>query len=105
MKFNTIIVLVAILCLSIFVYAQDKKGAEFIKQQKILADIPFDRVVLYTLIAFEQAYKVKASLAPQVHQDDYYTYILNTAKRLALGDHAKKNALPVPAAADTTKKK
>jgi len=97
--------LVLFLCLIVVSYSQDKSPA-LIKQEKLLAEVPFDRVVLYTLIALEQNYKVKERLFPKVHKDDYLTLILNTAKRLAVQDSGKV-ALPGPnksVKADSTKK-
>ena len=56
---------------------------------KFLSEVCFDRVILYALIAAEQNYAVKARLLPKVHEDDYYTVILNTAKRLAMADSGR----------------
>lgn len=66
-----------------------KKSPTLIKQEKFLATVPFDRVILYALIAAEQNYSFKKRLLPRVHEDDYYTLILNTAKRLAMADSGR----------------
>ena len=80
-RFNPVIVLVTILCLSIFVYAQDKKELLRQKNLKNLEDTAFDTVILNTLFALEQIWKVKLNLLPTVHRDDYYAMVLNTVKR------------------------
>lgn len=77
-------VIISIL-ISIMAISQEKNFA-LTKQNKLLAEVSFDQVVLYTLIALEQNYKVKERLLHRVHQNDYYTVILNTAKRLAMAD-------------------
>jgi len=90
------------------IIAQDNKTAIIIKEKKILSGISFDRVVLYTLIAFENNYKFKKKFLPLIHVDDYYTLILNTAKRLALSDTSKiqlPGNLMQPASKDSTKNK
>lgn len=99
-RFNTVIVLVTILCLSIFVYAQDKNELLRQQRQKMLEDTPFDQIVLTTLVALEQNYQVKKRLLPLVHEDDYYAVVLNTAKRIIL---AKEITAAVSAEPDTTK--
>lgn len=68
---------------------QEIKSARLIKQEKFLAEVPFDRVILYALIAAEQNYKFKKRLIPLIHEDDYFTLILNTAKRLAMADSGR----------------
>jgi len=65
------------------------RTASILKQEKFLAEVPFDRVILYALIAAEQNYSFKARLIPRVHEDDYFTLILNTAKRLAMADSGR----------------
>jgi len=94
-------------CLSTpFVIAQDKKTATIIKEKKILSEISFDHAVLYTLIALENNYRLKGRFLPRIHVDDYYTLILNTAKRLALSDTSKiklPGNLMQPASKDSTK--
>ena len=86
---------------------QQKKSPTLIKQEKFLAEVPFDRVILYALIAAEQNYSFKARLLPRVHEDDYYTLILNTAKRLAMADSGRTTlpAIQNAAAPDSTKNK
>jgi len=74
-----IMLLLAILTLTIAA-AQEKPK----KQTETLDAVPFDRVVLLTLQALENNWKVKEKLLPNVHVDDYYFFILRTAKRLAL---------------------
>jgi len=66
-----------------------QKSPTLIKQEKFLAEVPFDRVILYALIAAEQNYSFKARLLPRVHEDDYFILILNTAKRLAMADSGR----------------
>jgi len=68
---------------------QERKSATLIKQEKFLAEVPFDRVVLYALIALEENHKVRERLFPKVHQDDYFTLILNHSKRLAMADSGR----------------
>lgn len=99
-------VLVALMFVSsIFAIIQDKKAVQ-LKQDKILANIGFDRVVLFTLIALEENYQVKERLLPRVHKDDYFIVILNTAKRRALEDNKNQIVLPSSTAiSDSTKKK
>jgi len=111
-----IMVLILFLCLGVVTYSQTKEAmqralqdrtARRLKQEKILAAIPFDRVVLYALIAAEQNYAVKARLLPKVHEDDYYTVILNTAIRLAMADSGRITlpGLQEAAKQDSTKNK
>lgn len=71
---------------SFSINAQEKKSPALIKQEKILADISFDQVVLYAIYAAEKNYKFKKELIPEVHWNDYYTVVLNTAKRQAITD-------------------
>jgi len=101
-----IMALVVFLFLGVLAYSQNKSAA-LVKQEKLLADLPFDRVVLYTLIALEQNYKVKERLFPKVHKDDYLTLILNTAKRLAMANSGPVTlpGLQKAAQADSTKNK
>ena len=82
------LILVAVYLAAPAIMARDKNAA-LKKQREYLAGVSFDQVVLYTLIAAEQNYKVKERLAPRVHQNDYYTVILNTAKRLAMSDSSR----------------
>ena len=100
-----IINLVLLLCLGVMSYSQDKSPA-LVKQEKFLADLPFDRVVLYTLIALEN-FKVKDKLFPKIHKDDYFQLILNTAKRLAMQDSGKVTLPGIQRSAktDSTKNK
>jgi len=84
-----ILILIPILLITSLVTGQFKKSAALIKQKKFLAEVPFDRVILYGLIAAEQNYSFKARLIPRVHEDDYFTLILNTAKRLAMADSGR----------------
>ena len=104
---STFIVLMATLCFTILVYSQDNKSAAIIKQEKFLSDVPFDRAVLYALIAAEQNYAVKMRLLPKIHEDDYYTVILNTAKRLAMADSGRTTlpGIQNAAAPDSSKNK
>ena len=104
-----IINLVLLLCLGVVTYPQTKEAmqralqdrtARRLKQEKILAAIPFDRVILYGLIAAEQNYSFKARLIPKVHEDDYFTLILNTAKRLAMADSGR---ITLPGLQEATK--
>jgi len=72
-------------------------------QAEILNDINFDQVVLTTLIALEQNYQVKERLLPLVHQNDYFTVILNTAKRISLNSASqKKISTVIPAKQDSS---
>jgi len=83
-----IMALVIFLCLIVVSYTQNK-SSEVIKQEKFLAEIPFDRVILYALIAAEHNYKFRERIIPRIHVDDYYALILNTAKRLAMADSSR----------------
>jgi len=82
-----------------------EKNFTLTKQKRFLAEVSFDRVVLYALIAAEQNYSFKARLLPRVHEDDYYTLILNTAKRLAMADSGRVTlpGLQKATSPDTTK--
>jgi len=102
-QLSTAIVLLTVACLSIFVYAQDKKPT----QRQILEATPFDSIVLSTLVAMEQNYKAKEKLCPLVHEDDYYAVILNTTKRIVLKSKlSQKISAPGKAAAgDSTSTK
>ena len=97
-KFENIIPIILILLTVFIVTAQpqhnNQKAMERAMQDratrlKFLSEVPFDRAILYALIALEQNYKVKERLFPRVHQNDYYTLILNTAKRLAMADSGR----------------
>lgn len=68
---------------------------EEVKADKALEAITFDRVVLLTLQAVENNYRVREQLFPLVHVDDYYRVILMTAKRLALAELPEKQINPV----------
>lgn len=83
------------------VAAQDKPAT---KQAETLDAIPFDQVVMITLLALESNWKVKTDLLPNVHIDDYYIFVLRTAKRLALQD-ARKDASKIQAHAKKDVKK
>jgi len=100
-----IMALVLFLCLIVVSYTQDKSPT-LIKQEKFLAEVPFDRVILYALIAAEHNYKFKEKIIPRIHVDDYYTLILNTAKRLAMADSGRVTlpGLKQAVRPDTTKK-
>ena len=104
-KRDIIVALLLFLCLALVGYSQNKSTA-LVKQDKFLSDVSFDRVVLYTIIALEQNYKVREKLFPKVHQTDYFTVILNTAKRLAMQDSVRVTLPELQQAAkkDTTKK-
>ena len=97
---------VLMLMVSVGKAIQEIKSAALIKQEKFLAKVPFDRAILYALIAAEQNYQFKKRLLPRVHEDDYYTLILNTAKRLAMADSGRVTlpGLKQVAGPDTTKK-
>ncbi len=81
--------------LTISVAAQEKPTAAKVTQDTALEAITFDKVVLLTLQALENNYKVRERLFPLVHVDDYYRVILMTAKRLALAEPQKKQINPV----------
>ena len=80
-----LILLIIVLTLTIAA-AQDKPQT---KQAETLNAIPFDRVVLLTLQALEKNWKVKEKFLPNIHIDDYYFFVLRTAKRLALSDTSR----------------
>jgi len=84
-----------------------QKSPQQLKQDQILDAVPFNRVVQYTLIAAERNYRFRERLIPQVHQNDYFTVILNTAKRLAIADSVRVSPQGLQRAAieDTTKNK
>ena len=84
-----ILIIIPILLVASLVTGQFKKSAAISKQEKFLAEVPFDQVILYALIALEQNHKVRERLFPRVHEDDYFTLILNTAKRLAMADSGR----------------
>jgi len=97
---------VASLLISMVAISQQRSPQQ-LKQEQILAAVPFNRVVQYTLIAAERNYRFRERLIPQVHQNDYFTVILNTAKRLAIADSVRVSPQGLQRAdiEDTTKKK
>jgi len=95
---NIIIPIISILLMVFIVTAQpqhnNQKAIERAIQDraarlKFLSEVSFDQAILYALIAIEQNYKVRERLFPKVHGDDYFTLILNTAKRLAMADSGR----------------
>ena len=97
--FIIIILALAVVAIGISNEAQQKQS-----QAEILEAVPFGRVVLTTLVALERNYQVRKRLIPDVHQDDYYAVILNTAKRIALADDrkTKKVSTVIPAKQDSS---
>jgi len=100
--FILIILALAFVAAGISQEAQQKQS-----QAEILEAVPFDKVVLTTLVALERNYQVRNRLIPDVHQDDYYAVILNTAKRIALADDrkTKKVSTVIPAKQDSSNTK
>lgn len=98
---------ILILAIALVAIAASQEAQQKRTQSEILDAVSFDKVVLTTLIALEQNWKVKKDFLPGVHEDDYYAVILNTAKRITLADDRtkKKVSTVIPAKKDSTDKK
>ena len=96
-SFIVVLALFSVFFVAIFVFAVSQEAQQKRTQAEILDAVSFDKVVLTTLIALEQNWKVRRDFLPGVHEDDYYAVILNTAKRIALADDKKKVSTVIPA--------
>ena len=102
--------IVIVLALAVVAFGVSREAQQKRTQAEILDAVPFDRVVLTTLIALERNYKVKKYFLPGVHEDDYYAVILNTAKRITLAENRiltqaienQKISTVIPAKQDST---
>ena len=101
MKRMFFIFIILILLIATVLISQESQ--QKINEDKILRDVPFNKIVLTTLIAIERNYQVKQRLFPLVHGDDYYMVVLRTARRIILEESMKKTSNPVAATVDTTK--
>lgn len=86
-RFLFIIIILALAVVAIGISHEEQQKQS---QAEILEAVPFDKVVLTTLVALERNYQVRKRLFPLIHEDDYYAVILNTAKRITLESATEK---------------